>query len=122
MELIEQKYTLVLQGVFEKWRVIDHIQREYELCGHMRVTELPTDHMRANFTLRFGRRESELTIVECDKIGQIFDDDSYRIILIVDSLREDVGTYGIKPDSLRNNFVCEVGSCVEYGHSHHIIL
>jgi hypothetical protein len=70
----------------------------------MRVSELPTDHMRANFTLRFGRRESVLTIVESDKIGQIFVDDSHRIILIVDSLREDVGAYGIKSDFLRNNF------------------
>jgi hypothetical protein len=78
--------------------------------------------VRPNLTLRFSGSESILTIVESDKIGQIFVDDSHRIILIVDSLREAVGAYGIKSDPLRNNFACKEGSCIEYGHSHRVIL
>ena len=60
-------------------------------------------------------------MVESDEFRQFFVDDCHRIILIVNCLRQQIVTNGIKPDPLAHNISSESGWCIEYSHLHLVI-
>jgi hypothetical protein len=51
------------------------------------VSELPTDYVSTQVSLRVGGGESVQSFFESDEFGQVFVYDYYRIILVVLSLR-----------------------------------
>ena len=77
--------------------------------------------MRPQVYQRVDGGKSVESIVESDKFWQFFVDDCHRIILIVNCLRQQIVTNGIKPDSLAHNTPSEAGRCIEYGQLHLVI-
>ena len=90
----------------------------------MGVSELHADHVRAQVCLRVCGVEFVQSFIcdEIDEIWQIFVYDSHRIILVVHSLRQQIGTNGIKPDPLAYKIPSEAGCSIEYIYFHVVIL
>lgn len=78
--------------------------------------------MRPQVSLRVSGHESVQSVVESYESGHMSVYDSHRIILIVNSFRQQIGTNGIKPDPLAYKTPSEAGWRIEYRHHHLVIL
>jgi hypothetical protein len=77
--------------------------------------------MRPQVSQRVGGNKSVQSIFESDESWHNSVDDCHRIILIVNCLRQQIVTNGIKPNPLAHNTPSESGRCIEYGHLHLVI-